>query len=197
MRTRPTSLAPLLLILVASCSTDAPDPTAATLPDPPAGWHSIVSDTGDAALMVPPDFEATFTADGVLAQPPAQNGAISLEVWAHGPVSLPQPTGGETLGDWLEQNHWVPIAGDGGVTTIADRSEREVLLGSGLALEVTLTAQPGTPDESRVVVYAIRTETGIAILRFIGFPPQRMHERAEELEIVAQLATFGPGAAGD
>lgn len=197
MRTRPTLLTPLLLFLVASCSTGAPEPTAATLPDPPAGWHSVASDAGDVELLVPPDFEATFTADGVLAQPAAQDGSVSLEIWAHGPVSVPQPTGGETLSGWLDKTGWVPIAGDGGVTTIADRSEREVLLASGPALQVALTVQPGTLEESRVVVYAIRTETGIAILRFIGFPPQRMFERAEELEIVAQLATFGPGAAGD
>ena len=195
MRTKPISLTPLLLILVASCSTSAPEPTAATLPDRPAGWRSIASDAGDVALLVPPDFEASFTAEGVLAQPADQDGASTLEIWAHGPVSVPQPTAGETLRDWLEQSGWVPVAG--GVTTIGDRTDREVLLASGRALQVALTVQPRTPEESRVVVYAVQTQTGIAILRFIGWPPQRIHERADELEIVAQLATFGEPAAGD
>lgn len=194
MRTKPISLPPLLLILVAACSTGAPQLTAAPLPDPRADWYSIASDAGDVALMVPPDFVASFTADGVLAQPAAQDGASSLEVWAHGPGSLPQPTGGETLRSWLETAGWVPIAG--GVTTIGDQTEREVLLASGPALQVTVTVQPGTAEEGRVVVYAIQTETGIAILRFIASPPQRMSDRAEELEIVAHLARFG-AEAGD
>lgn len=192
MRTKPTSFTPLLMILVASCSTGASEPTAATLPDPPAGWHVIASDAGDVALLVPPDLVAFFTAEGVLAQPAVQDGVSFLEVWAHGPGSLPQPTGGETLRGWLETDGWVPIAG--GVITIGDRTEREVLLASGRALEVTVTVEPFTGEASRVVVYAIETETGIALLRFIGSPPQRMHDRAAELEIVAQLARFGADA---
>lgn len=192
MRIKPTSLTPLLLILVASCSGEASEPPS--LPDPPAGWSTISSDAGDVSVLVPPDFEASFTADGVLAQPPARDGASTLEVWAHGPVSIPQPTGGESLRGWLETSAWVPVAD--GATTIGDRTEREVLLASGPALEVAVTVRAGAAEESRVVVYAIRTEAGIAILRFIGWPPWRMYDRAEELEIVAQLARFG-AEAGD
>ena len=71
-----------------------------------------------------------------------------------------------------------------------DATQREVFLPSGAALQVAITAQPGTADESRVVVYAIATEGGLAILRFVG-SPARMDARMDELLLIALLAEFG------
>ena len=52
---------------------------------------------------------------------------------------------------------------------------------------------PGLPSASRVVVYAIDTGNGIAIVRFVGNPGV-MEERAGQLRLVAALAEFGdPG----
>ena len=104
-------------------------------------------------------------------------------------MSLRSRGSGEQVSAWLAQQFWVPVAGDGGVTQTADRSEREVVLPAGRALEVAITAMPGSPEESRVVVYAIATEGGVAIVRFVG-SPARMVARSDEVRLIAVLAEF-------
>jgi hypothetical protein len=104
---------------------------------------------------------------------------------------VPQPESGAQLRTWLERSAWLPSAGDDGVTTVAGRTERELALPAGRALEVAITVQPGTDAASRVVVYAIATDGGIAIVRIIGLPPARLEERADELLTVAALVDFG------
>jgi hypothetical protein len=166
----------------------------ATIPERPAipdGWHEVTSDAGDVRLALPADVDALSTAGGILAQEPAQNGVPQFEVIASGPADVfPQPRGGEQVSTWLTEQYWVPVAGEGGVTQTADRAEREVVLPAGRALEVALTAMPGSPEESRVVVYAIATEDGLGIIRFVG-SPAAMSAREGELRLIALLAELG------
>lgn len=166
------------------------EPTIPARPAIPDGWVEVTSDAGDVRLALPADFDAIFTAAGILAQEPAPNGP-ELEVLASGPADVaPQPRGGEQIRPWLEQSSWVPVAGEGGVTETGGNAQRELILPAGPALEVAITAMPGSPDESRVVVYAIATDGGLAIIRFIG-SPARMDARADELRLIALLAEFG------
>lgn len=184
----------LILGLLASCGSPASSlqPTIPERPALPDGWAEVASDAGDVRLGLPADFDTIFTAAGIMAQEPAANGQTpQLEVVASGPADVvPQPRGGQQLRTWLEESWWVPAAGDGGVMETRDATQREVLLPSGAALQVAITAQPGTADESRVVVYAIATEGGVAIIRFVG-SPARMDARMDELLLIARLAEFG------
>ena len=194
----PTSLirgarAIVLIGLLAGCGSPAPsvELTVPQRPAVPAGWHEVTSDAGDVRLALPADVDALSSAPGLLAQEPARNGVPQFEVIASGPADVsPQPRSGEQVSIWLEEQFWVPVAGESGVTQTADRAEREVILPAGRALEVAITAMPGSPDESRVVVYAIATAGGLAIIRFVG-PPARMDARSDELSLIAFLAEFG------
>lgn len=187
----------VLLVMATACETPSAAPATPEVivrPPIPPGWTTISSDAGDVRLTMPPDFEPVFTDDGVLAQPPpdVDGGIPALEIWASGPASIvPQPESGAQLRTWLERSAWLPSAGDDGVTTVAGRTERELALPAGRALEVAITVQPGTDAASRVVVYAIATDGGIAIVRIIGLPPARLEERADELLTVAALVEFG------
>ena len=204
MRTETRAIGSLLVaISIVGCgasqvSTPAPEPTEAVRPSVPGGWSTITSDEGDVEVAVPPDFEVLSSMGGVLAQPPiGEQAAVStLEIFAQGPALIEQPTGGESIDEWLERTGWLPRAGEGGVTAIADRTERELILPSGRAVQVVVTVQPGTADESRVAFYAIETEEGVAILRFIGSPAERLAAREDELSLVAKLVRFG-GDVGD
>jgi hypothetical protein len=144
-------------------------------------------------VTVPPNFVVLSSIGGVLTQPPIdEKAAIStLEIFAQGPALIEQPTGGESIDEWLERTGWLPRAGVGGVTAITDFTEQELILPSGRAIQVTVTVQPGTDDESRVAFYAIETADGVAVLRFIGFPPERLAARADELSLIAKLVRFG------
>ena len=188
------ALLTLILGLLAGCAsaTSSVQPTTPERPAPPDGWAEVASDAGDVRLGLPADFVTIFTATGIMAQEPAANGQTpQLEVLASGPADVvPQPRSGQQLRTWLEESWWVPASGDGGVTETRDATQREVFLPSGPALEVAITAQPGTGDESRVVVYAIATEGGVAIIRFVG-SPARMEARVDELLLIALLAEFG------
>lgn len=182
----------ILGLLVGCGPTSASvEPTIPERPAVPDGWREVTSDAGDVRLALPADLDVIFTAAGIMAQEPAQNGAPQFEVLAAGPADLlPQPRSGEQVSTWLAQQFWVPVAGEGGVTQTADRTEREVVLPAGRALEVAITAMPGSPDEGRVVVYAIATGAGLAIIRFVG-SPAAMNAREGELHLIALLAEFG------
>lgn len=184
----------LVLGLLAGCgSAPAPsvEPTIPQRPAVPDGWHEVTSDAGDVRLALPADVVAISTEPSIWAQEPARNGVPQFEVSAFGPADVsPQPRSGEQVRIWLEQQFLVPVAGEGGVTQTADSAEREVVLPAGRALEVSITAMPGAPEEGRVVVYAIATEGGLAIIRFVG-SPARMDARSDELRLVAFLAEFG------
>ena len=188
------ALLTLILGLLAGCGSPASSvqPTIPGRPALPDGWAEVASDAGDVRLGLPADFDTISAEPGIMAQEPAPNGQTpQLEVLAAGPADVdPQPRGGQQLRTWLEESWWVPASGDGGVTETGDATQREVLLPSGPALEVAITAQPGTADESRVVVYAIASEGGIAIIRFVG-SPARMDARMDELLLIALLAEFG------
>ena len=182
----------VVLGLLMGCGSPAPsvEPTFPERPAVPDGWREVTSDAGDVRLALAGDLAPIFTGGGIIAQSPGPNGP-HLEVIAVGPADVfPQPRSGEQVSTWLEQQLWVPVCGKGGVTQTADRTEREVFLPAGRALEVAITAMPGSPEESRVVVYAIATEGGLGIIRFVGSPTP-MNERDDELRLIAFLAEFG------
>jgi hypothetical protein len=174
-------------------SPPVPEPTEAVRPSVPDAWSTITSDERDVEVAVPPDFVVLSSIGGVLTQPPidGQAAVSTLEIFVQGPALIEQPRGGESAEEWLGRTGWLPRSGTGGVTAIADRTERELILPSGRAVQVAVTVQPGTADESRVAVYAIETADGVAVLRFIGFPPERLAARSDELSLVATLVRFG------
>ena len=184
----------VILGLVAGCgSAPAPsvEPTIPERPALPDGWHEVTSDAGDVRLALPADLDVIFTGSGVMAQRAVPDEEARLEVIAVGPADVfPQPRTGEQVRTWLADHLWVPIAGEGGVVQLADASEREVVLPAGRALEVATTAVSGSPDDGRVMVYAIATEGGLAILRFVG-RPGTINAREDELRLIALLAQFG------
>ena len=179
--------------IVTSCASAAPslEPTQLERPAVPEGWHALTSDARDVRLSVPPDVQALFTASGVIAQEASVGGMPpELEVMALGPASAqPQPRSGEPVRAWLDAS-WLPRSGEGGVTELGPVSERQIELPSGQALEVAVTVHPSLPDASRVLLYAISVDGGVAILRFVG-PPDRMEGRAADLRLMALLAEFG------
>lgn len=166
---------------------------SATLPQRPGvpdGWVTVSSADGTVSLVVPPDMAGTPLPGQVLVQAPMVGGATPIEIWAIGPAgAMPQPAPGESLREWLEAASWVPMRANGGITSTADESEGEVLLPGGRAYRVAITAQPGTPDASRVVAYAIGTERGFAVLRVLGHPDW-VAARQDELELVPLLVEF-------
>lgn len=192
-RSPPRGTHPLIvLILLAGCAAPALTvaPTSAERPPVPEGWHLVTADAGDVRMALPADVDAIFTGAGIIAQERNLKAPTPFEVIVVGPADVvPQPRGDEPIRAWLEQS-WLPVAGVGGVTAVGDDVERQVALPSGAALEIGITAQPGTPDESRVVLYAIATDEGIAIIRILG-SPARMAERADQLRLIALLAEFG------
>ena len=171
-----------------SASVQAIDPGPPVAPD---GWNEVTSDPGDVRLTLPPDIPAMFTASGIMAQMPLTDGSLQLEVLAVPAADvLPQPGSGEPLGSWLDGTYWIPHAGDPAYVAITPAVATEVELSAGRALEVDVTVDPGLPSAARVVVYAIETGDGIAIIRIVG-DPDLMEERSGELRLVAMLAEFG------
>lgn len=57
---------------------------------------------------------------------------------------LDQPGGGESAREWLRRIGWLPQAGSGGITTIGDESEGEVVLPQGVAYRAAFTADGET-----------------------------------------------------
>ena len=175
--------------ILSGCASPAVsvEPTVPAIPD---GWNEVTSDPGDVRLTLPADVPAIFTASGIMAQMPLTDGAIQLEVLAVGPGDVhPQPDSGEDLGSWLERSEWVPRAGEPGYVVVTPAVVNEVELAAGRALEADVTLDPGLPNAVRVVVYAIQTGEGIAIIRLVG-NPRLMEERAGDLRLIAMFAEF-------
>lgn len=189
MTTRPAVGAGMaMVVLVAACAR-APLEPLPTRPPVPAGWTIQESDEGDLRLALPAGIEPVSTAGSVIAQEPlTREGVIELEVWGSGPASLDQPAAGETLLSWLADHPLVPR--NDGVTVVGSTSTTDISAPSGRGVELKVTAFPGTPEESLVLVYAIRTIAGVAILRFVG-RPERLRQRADDLRLVVLLAEFG------
>lgn len=194
---RPRSSAAAIAALLVACAlaspSSAPEQTPPVRPAMPVGWQTATSNEGDVQLALPPDFDALLTTPGVLAQATAAGVGPALEVWATAPDAVPQPGGGASVRAWLEQLQWLPATGEGGVTDVSGATEREVLLPAGRALEIAMTADPGTEAESRVVVYAIATEQGYATIRFTGLPAF-MEQRAVDLLLITFLVKFEAAA---
>ncbi len=186
------ALAMAVLGVVTACASPSAS-VQATDPGPPAvpdGWNEVTSDAGDVRLALPPDIPAMFTASGIMAWLPVIDGALQLEVHAVGPADVAPQPGGEDIRVWLEGSGWVPRAGEMGRAAITSEAVTEIDLPAGSATEVDVTVDPGQPSAARVVVYAITTSDGIAIIRIVG-NPDVIEERAGELRLVAMLAEFG------
>lgn len=198
MRARPGLVAILALILgacaAATPTSPTPEPTIPTAPAVPDGWQVVTSDAGDVRLAVPPDLVVMDLASGILLQAEMHGGTTPLQVWVTGPRGASiQPAPGETLRAWLETSGWVPKESSGGVTGIGDVSEREVWLPAGRALEVAVTAQPGTPDAGRVIAYAIETSEGFGVLQIVG-QPEVTEARRGDLSLLPLLVSFADGS---
>ena len=198
MRAHSCLVATLPLILVA-CAAPAPtlptpEPTIPTAPAVPDGWQVVASDSGDVRLAAPPDLAVLDLASGIMLQGEMVGGTTPIQDWATGPRGASvQPAPGETLRAWLEDSGWVPKEGSGGITEVGDASERDVWLPAGRALEVAITAQPGTPDASRVVAYAIETADGFGVLQILG-QADVMEARRGDLALLPLLVSFGDGS---
>ena len=193
LRLRPEFLGLAIVMLVVGCAAPGASAAPATTGPPavPDGWQLVASDPGDVRLALPPDIPVMFTEVGIMAWLPPIDGVLQLELLAVGPKDVvPQPASGEDLGSWLEQSEWVPRAGDPSYVAVTPATVNEVDLAAGRALEVDVTVDPGLPNAVRVVVYAIQTGGGIAIIRLVG-NPDVMEERASELRLVAMSAEFG------
>lgn len=194
-RARTLIIAPTLALAVAACAGQtipASEPTATSVERPPIpeGWVTVASEDGTVVIVVPPDLVGIPLPGEVLVQGPNTGNVTPVEIWATGPIGAqPQPRGGEALRGWLEAGGWLPRAGSGGVTETVDEAEGEVSLPAGLAYRVAATAQPGTPEASRVIAYAVATERGFAVLRILG-DPETLDTRADELALVPLLVRF-------
>lgn len=182
------------VVLLSSCASVAPTAgaraTPVERPAVPAGWISLASIDGRVELVVPPDLTELEQSSGVLVQGDFNGVEIPIQIWVSGPRDLPdQPRPSDSPREWLQRSGWLPQAGSGGVTSVSDASEEEVLMPQGLAYRAALTADAGTEGANRVVVYAISTPTGVAVIQMLG-DPASIHARADELNLIALLATF-------
>lgn len=189
------AVALLLVVGLSGCARAGPTPsdapaTAPARPSIPEGWVATSSDSGDVELTAPMDFAVLLTQESVLLQTALVDGRTPIEVWLSGPaIVFPQPEPGQSIRTWLiEDGSWVPTEADG--VTLDEESERELLLPAGRALELAWTVQRGTPEATRLVLYAIRAERGIAILRILG-NPEAIRDRADDLMLMAQLIRVG------
>lgn len=179
------------LVLVSGCtsavSTAGVSSTPVERPADPAGWSTVASSDGRAELVVPPDLLLLEQPSGVLVQGQFRGVGTPIQIWVSGPRDLPdQPTGGESAREWLMRTGCLPQAGNGGVTTTSDESEAEILLPQGRAYRAALTADSGTEAASRVIVYAISTLKGVAVLQILG-DPETVQARAAHLNLVPLL----------
>lgn len=182
------------VVFVSGCASGMPSDGASATPIErpavPPGWISLASIDGRVELVVPPDLTELEQLSGVLVQGDFDGVETPIQVWASGPRDLPdQPGAGELAREWLQRSGWLPQAGSGGVTTVSDVSEADVVMPQGPAYRAALTADSGTGTGSRVVVYAISTSTGVAVIQMLG-DPATMQARADELNLTALLATF-------
>jgi hypothetical protein len=187
----------LIALVLSACGSTEPTPPAdATPPERPlvpSGWVTIASNAADVELTVPPYLggPGPVSPVGVVVQAQMEAQTIPIQVSAYGPSALPdQPAAGESLRSWLERGTWFPKDGRGGINAIGDVSEREVLLPAGRALELAATAQPGTPEASRVIVWAIETAVGFAVLQILG-DPGFLEARADDLGLIPLLVRYG------
>lgn len=96
-------------------------------------------------VVVPPDLTLLEQPSGVLVQGDLNGVATPVQIWASGPRDvLDQPGGGESAREWLRRIGWLPQAGSGGITTIGDESEGEVVLPQGVAYRAAFTADGET-----------------------------------------------------
>jgi hypothetical protein len=189
MRAREVGAGLSVLIFVAGCAaTDAPP--RPSRPAVPEGWFTRETDEHDLRLTLPPELDVLSSTGAILAQEPMTSaGIIELEVWASAPSGLSnQPEPAQPLADWLTEQSLVPRKD--GVTLVGETSTTFVSLPSGEGVEVRTSVFPGRPEESVVVVYAIRKMSGVAVIRFVG-RPERLEERADDLDRVVLLAEFG------
>lgn len=182
-------------VLVACGATEptrpATDAAAPTRPPAPATWVTIRS--GDVELTAPADLERLplDLPDVIFLQVAFDGRLTPLQVSAHGPTALPdQPAPGESLRSWLERGTWFPREGQGGISATSDVIEGEELLPAGRAFGAATTANPGTPEASRVVAYAIETPEGFAVVQMLGVPDV-IEDRADELRLILLLFRFG------
>jgi hypothetical protein len=188
------TVAALLVAVATGCGTTTLSPTAQpTTPAAPAvpdSWQVVTSPSGDVRVAAPADLGVIEVPDGVLLQGHMVAGVTPVQIWAtDASDAWSQPAAGDSLAAWLRASGWLPSGGSGGVTETADESERVVFLPAGRALEVSVIAQPDTPEPSRVIAYAIETADGFAVLQIVGHPAV-FEDRSADLSLITRLVSF-------
>lgn len=182
------------IVLVSGCASVVPTAAASATPlerpAVPPGWIPLVSIDGRVEVAVPPDLTGLEQPSGILVQGDFNGVATPIQIWVSGPRDLlDQPRDGESARAWLLRTGWLPQAGSGGVTTVSDESGGDLVLPQGPAYRAAVTADAATAAASRVVVYALSTPAGVAVIQILG-DAATIRARADEWQRVVSLATF-------
>lgn len=191
---KPLAQPALLSALVAALGGCAGDAAATLPPRPavPADWVTLTTASGDLELSLPPDVEAFYAEESVVANstPDADTGRLTFGLMAFGPWSvLDPPQAGETPERWIER---VILSGVPQERRSAT-SSRTVLLPSGVAQLTSTTVDAGTADEERVMVWAVPAHGRIGYLIVNGAPEQMAGYQAD-IELIAALMRFARGS---
>ena len=156
------------------------------LPERPAvpdGWTATLASSRDLRLTLPPYLEIRDVDGTVFANESPGGNPSWLGLTAAGPGSTVQPRAGQSLGSWLRS--FLSQA------PLAQVETRTISLPAGDAVELRALAAEGTPEEAQVILYAIQTDDGAAVLWLTGRPEDFVNHAAD-LQLIPQLLETGP-----
>ncbi len=186
--TRPMAALAVVAFL-AACATASEEPTLPPRPSVPEHWRTITSERDLIDLVVPPDMNIAHVSDLISGSRITDEVADPFLLMATSPLSLAQPTGGESAFEWVERSG--ALTGHQVDVTIGQVERRELLLPAGPALELTTAYRAGSSDFWTIVT-VIDTGSGYALLEFGGHgrPPA---EPIEDIGIIQELVLFRGG----
>ncbi|MBA3689333.1 MAG: hypothetical protein H0W81_10985 [Chloroflexi bacterium] len=151
-------------------------------PAVPAGWSSTLVATRDLRLTLPP-YLGVLDADGtLLANEVLPGKGIFFGLTANGPSTTEQREGKSLESLLLRRFESAPHAA---------YKTRSISLPAGPALELRVLVSEGAPDETQLVLYAISTTDGVAVLMISG-RPEDFVSHAADLVLIPQLLETGP-----
>jgi hypothetical protein len=158
-------------------------------PDTPAGWTVATATSRDVRVALPP-YAVPFELETVVMANEDPSGNSSwFQVTAIGPQqTVVQPEAGQSPADWLLSQVADPERSDVQI--------RDVALPAGQSVEVRATYHAGTPEETRVLMYAIATADGYAMLQIVGRPEDFANHRAD-IGLIPFFLEAGPMLAAD
>jgi hypothetical protein len=156
--------------------TVTPEPVP---PTTPPGWTTFETATHDIRLTLPPWLVPHDTTNAIYAlDPPGPVVAPrALLLMASGPAFM-QPAPAQDALAWIDQMMEDTGSGEPVVTRVS--------LPAGAAVRYERIDRAGTPDEHRLLVFAIRTSSGYAWLQ-IDAPPEVWQSRAADIEWIPRL----------